>query len=46
MIGDIIQVILLSIVLIAYFVRIEIRLAKICENLKWIKREITLCRPP
>lgn len=33
------------IALIIYFVRLEIRLTKICRDLGWIKREMRICRP-
>jgi len=29
-----------------YFIRIETRLAKICQDLEWLKRELLICRQP
>jgi hypothetical protein len=44
-IDTLIQIVPILVVLIAYYVRLEIRLAKMCESLKWIKRELMVCRP-
>lgn len=41
-----IQIAPVLVIIIIYFVRLEIRLAKICESLKWIRRELNICRPP
>lgn len=46
MINELIQILPIVVVLIVYFVRLEIRLARICENLKWIRRELNICQPP
>lgn len=34
------------IMLVVYFIRLESRMAKICQDLHWIKRELRICRPP
>jgi hypothetical protein len=46
MIDQLIQIAPVVIILVLYFVRLEVRLTKICESLKYIKRELMLCRPP
>jgi len=50
MIADLAQTIttLLPFILaiIVYFIRIETRLAKICQDLEWLKRELLICRQP
>lgn len=34
------------IVLVIYFVRLEVRITKISRDVCWIKSELRLCRPP
>ena len=33
------------VILIAYFVHLEVRLTRIADDLKWIKRNLKLCQP-
>ena len=33
------------VMLFVYFVRLEIRLAKICNDIAWIKKNMSLCQP-
>lgn len=42
---DLIEIVILIIIVGAYFVRIEIRLARIHQDLCWIKKELIKCPP-